>query len=418
MIGVKFDPVKVGAALRPPLSDYLRAPQGRALEGRRRAGRACSRSLSGIDLDARTTALPPHARGRPRRRRALGGARVPRHAARADDRGGARARRDARRRRRRRRASATSSANRVFNVALLAKLLDGTIVKPGATFSFNETVGKRTAERGFREGQAIENGVLVPSIGGGVCQAATTVFDAAFAAATSISHRVNHSFYISHYPLGLDATVADTGPDFTFVNDTKNAIVIKATREPRDDDRRLPLAPARPARREGARPRRRPSSSPRSATTRAPTSPAGTVSQTTLGEQRLPGHGLAHRERRRRQGAARRQLPLPLHPRGRDLPDRQGRQAAGRPDARRPLPGLHRLDGRHRPRDAGSRSRPRRSRPPTAPRAGRHVPRRRPARTADDRHGRTTTGTDGDDGTTPDGATTTPDGTTTTPPAG
>ncbi len=99
--------------------------------------------------------------------------------------------------------------------------------------------------------------MLVPSIGGGVCQAATTVFDAAFFGGYEISHRVNHSFYISHYPLGLDATVADTGPDFTFVNDTKNAIVIKAVGEPRDDDGRVPLAPARPARREvGPRHRR------------------------------------------------------------------------------------------------------------------------------------------------------------------
>ena len=48
-------------------------------------------------------------------------------------------------------------------------------------------------------------------------------------AATRSTHRLNHSFYISHYPLGLDATVADAGPDFTFVNDTANAIVIKST---------------------------------------------------------------------------------------------------------------------------------------------------------------------------------------------
>ena len=117
-------------------------------------------------------------------------------------------------------------------MALLATLLDGTIVKPGATFSFNTEVGPRTAARGFKEGQAIENGVLVPSIGGGVCQAATTVFDAAFQGGYEITHRLNHSFYISHYPLGMDATVADNGPDFTFVNDTKNAIVIKSSASP------------------------------------------------------------------------------------------------------------------------------------------------------------------------------------------
>ena len=72
-----------------------------------------------------------------------------------------------------------SSPNRVFNVHLMADFLNGYKIAPGARFSFNEAVGPRTAERGFLEGQAIENGLLVPSIGGGVCQVATTVFDAA-----------------------------------------------------------------------------------------------------------------------------------------------------------------------------------------------------------------------------------------------
>ena len=230
VIGVHFDPVKVGAALRPPLSDYLREPRDASWKLSGDHAKVLS-SLSGIDLDARTTALHLTRAGThdgPARTaalafrvtqpalttaaaRALGATSVVSTAT---------------------TSLGTSSPNRVFNVALLAQLLDGAIVKPGATFSFNATVGKRTAERGFREGQAIENGVLVPSIGGGVCQAATTVFDAAFGGGYEITHRVNHSFYISHYPLGLDATVADSGPDFTFVNDTKNAIVIKATANP------------------------------------------------------------------------------------------------------------------------------------------------------------------------------------------
>jgi vancomycin resistance protein YoaR len=119
-----------------------------------------------------------------------------------------------------------SSANRIFNVHKMAGILDGTVVRPGETFSFNQVVGPRTAQRGFLEGQAIENGLLVPSIGGGVCQVATTVFNAAFLGGYPIVERHNHSFYISHYPLGLDATVADGGPDFQFRNDTSHPLVI------------------------------------------------------------------------------------------------------------------------------------------------------------------------------------------------
>ena len=126
-----------------------------------------------------------------------------------------------------------SSANRIFNVALLAHYLDGYVIPPKAVFSFNSAVGPRTAERGFREGQAIENGLLVKSIGGGVCQVATTVFDAAFLGGYSILERHNHSFYISHYVKGLDATVADGGFDLRFANDTDHAIVIRASMTPK-----------------------------------------------------------------------------------------------------------------------------------------------------------------------------------------
>ena len=122
-----------------------------------------------------------------------------------------------------------SSENRIHNVGLMAELLDGHVIPPGGRFSFNETVGPRTAERGFLEGQAIVNGLLVPSIGGGVCQVATTVFGAAFYAGLPIEERTNHSFYISHYDVGMDATVAWGGLDLKFTNDTKHAILIRTT---------------------------------------------------------------------------------------------------------------------------------------------------------------------------------------------
>ena len=80
-----------------------------------------------------------------------------------------------------------SSANRIWNVHLLGDYLDGTIVKAGETFSYNKEIGPRTVERGFREGQMIWGGVLIPSIGGGVCQTATTIFNAAFEAGLPIS---------------------------------------------------------------------------------------------------------------------------------------------------------------------------------------------------------------------------------------
>ncbi len=119
-----------------------------------------------------------------------------------------------------------SSSNRIWNVHLLGNYLDGTVVKAGETFSYNEVVGPRTIERGFREGQMIFGGVLIPSIGGGVCQTATTIFNAAFEAGLPVSERHNHSWYISHYPMGRDATVSWGGPDLAFKNDLKHAILI------------------------------------------------------------------------------------------------------------------------------------------------------------------------------------------------
>ena len=119
-----------------------------------------------------------------------------------------------------------SSSNRIWNVHLLGNYLDGTIVNAGETFSYNGVVGPRTIERGFREGQMIFGGVLIPSIGGGVCQTATTIFNAAFEAGLPVSERHNHSWYISHYPMGRDATVSWGGPDLVFKNDLKHAILI------------------------------------------------------------------------------------------------------------------------------------------------------------------------------------------------
>ena len=122
-----------------------------------------------------------------------------------------------------------SSSNRIHNVHLMADLIDGTVIRPGETFSYNKVVGPRTAARGFLEGQEIIGSLVLPSIGGGVCQTATTLFNDAFELGLPILERTNHNLYLSHYPLGRDATVSWGGPDLVFRNDLGHGLLIKAS---------------------------------------------------------------------------------------------------------------------------------------------------------------------------------------------
>ena len=105
---------------------------------------------------------------------------------------------------------------RLNNVQLVAELIDGTLIAPGGTFSFNGTTGERTAAKGFQEAPVIINGELQNGLGGGICQVSTTVFNAAFEAGLPITARTNHALYISHYPLGRDATVNYPDLDLKF----------------------------------------------------------------------------------------------------------------------------------------------------------------------------------------------------------
>ena len=107
--------------------------------------------------------------------------------------------------------------NRIHNVQLVAHLVDGKLIAPGATFSFNGATGERSAEKGFLEAPVIINGELQTGLGGGVCQVSTTVFNAAYEAGLPITERTNHALYISHYPLGRDATVNYPDVDLKFV---------------------------------------------------------------------------------------------------------------------------------------------------------------------------------------------------------
>ena len=117
--------------------------------------------------------------------------------------------------------------NRLHNVQLVARLIDGKLIAPDETFSFNQATGERTAAKGFRVAPVIINGEVTTGLGGGVCQVSTTVFNAAFEAGLPITERTNHALYISHYPLGRDATVDYPGVDLKFVNDTGHWLLLR-----------------------------------------------------------------------------------------------------------------------------------------------------------------------------------------------
>ena len=117
--------------------------------------------------------------------------------------------------------------NRIHNVQLVARLVDRKLIAPGAEFSFNKTTGARTAAKGFLVAPVIVNGELTTGLGGGVCQVSTTVFNAAFDAGLQITARTNHALYISHYPLGRDATVDYPDVDLRFVNDTGHWLLLR-----------------------------------------------------------------------------------------------------------------------------------------------------------------------------------------------
>ncbi len=122
----------------------------------------------------------------------------------------------------------SSSDGRKHNVALAATALDGTYLPSGGSLSFNAVVGKRTAERGYREAPVIENGKYVSGIGGGVCQVSTALFNAALLAGLDVEKSVNHSYPASYVAPGLDAAVSEYA-DLVIVNTTDYPAIICMT---------------------------------------------------------------------------------------------------------------------------------------------------------------------------------------------
>ncbi len=123
-------------------------------------------------------------------------------------------------------------APRVSNIHKIAGFVDGAVVPPGATFSLNHHVGPRTAEKGYVLAPMIFDGEFKDEIGGGVSQFATTMFNAIFFGGYRIESYKAHSYYISRYPPGREATVSWPHPDLRFTNNSRSGILIKTAYSP------------------------------------------------------------------------------------------------------------------------------------------------------------------------------------------
>ena len=102
----------------------------------------------------------------------------------------------------------SSNRNRSNNLAISAEKIDGTIIMPGETFSYNQTVGERTIAAGYKEAGAYAGGKVVQDVGGGICQTSSTLYNAALLANLEIVDRSNHQFLTSYVDASRDATVA------------------------------------------------------------------------------------------------------------------------------------------------------------------------------------------------------------------
>lgn len=119
--------------------------------------------------------------------------------------------------------------SRVTNIRTLARLLDGHLVTPGETFSLNGLVGRRDTARGFVPAPMIQGGRLVDSVGGGISQFVTTMYNAVFFGGLEDVQHVAHEFYISRYPAGRESTVSWPEPDFRWRNDSKYGVLVKTS---------------------------------------------------------------------------------------------------------------------------------------------------------------------------------------------
>ncbi|CAI6269020.1 VanW family protein [Bacillus subtilis] len=124
----------------------------------------------------------------------------------------------------------SSNKSRSHNISLSAKAIDNHVVFPNETFSFNQVVGMRTRNKGYKSAPIIVKGELSEGVGGGICQVSSTLFNAVDRAGLQIVQRYSHTRSVPYVPSGRDATVSWGGPDFRFQNQYNQPILIRAKR--------------------------------------------------------------------------------------------------------------------------------------------------------------------------------------------
>lgn len=122
----------------------------------------------------------------------------------------------------------SSSNDRAHNIELACSKINGYVLAPGEEFSYNDVVGPRTVETGFRVANVYVGNTVQPGIGGGICQVSSTMFNAVVLADLEVTSRRNHTLPVSYVPMGRDATVSYGSVDFKFKNNTSNPIEIHA----------------------------------------------------------------------------------------------------------------------------------------------------------------------------------------------
>ncbi|NLP14350.1 MAG: vanomycin resistance protein VanB [Clostridium sp.] len=124
--------------------------------------------------------------------------------------------------------SGQNNYNRGINISISASKINGTILEPGGVFSFNDVVGPRTVQNGYKTAKEYVAGKIVDGIGGGVCQVSSTLYNAVLFSDLETVYRKNHMFSVGYLPLGRDAAVSYNDLDFKFKNNTNWPIKIEA----------------------------------------------------------------------------------------------------------------------------------------------------------------------------------------------
>lgn len=121
------------------------------------------------------------------------------------------------------------SSGRNTNIRLAAEACNGIILLPGETFSYNNTLGDTTEEKGYQKAGAYLDGEVVQELGGGICQVSSTIFAAVLYTNLEITRRRNHSMPVTYLPYGMDATVSIGSQDFRFTNNREYPVKLSVT---------------------------------------------------------------------------------------------------------------------------------------------------------------------------------------------